>query len=131
MMSVDEMPIGVKRMNRNQRKRAGIISPGNKLNEAKTRKMPRLKGPRKIKIAVVRIKVYNKHNRTNLARAKTSQPKAALTSSKFETIVHTKRAANQVSQTDVSGPLRLTHKLEIGENQKIHHGVSLRIHRYL
>jgi hypothetical protein len=47
MMSVDEMPISVKRMNRSQRKRAGIISPGNKVNDAKTRKMPRLKGPRK------------------------------------------------------------------------------------
>jgi hypothetical protein len=47
MMSVDEMPIIRKRLNRNQRKRAGIISPGNKLNEAKTIKTPRLKGHRK------------------------------------------------------------------------------------
>jgi hypothetical protein len=47
MISVDEMPIGPKRMNRSQRKRAGIISDGNKVNEAKTRKMPRLEGHRK------------------------------------------------------------------------------------
>jgi hypothetical protein len=47
MRSVNEMPIGPKRMNRNQRKRAGIISDGNKVNDAKTRKMPRLEGHRK------------------------------------------------------------------------------------
>jgi hypothetical protein len=41
MMSVDEMPIGTKRMNRNQRKRAGIMSSGNKIDEAKTIKNPR------------------------------------------------------------------------------------------
>jgi hypothetical protein len=44
MMSVDEMP---KRMNRGQRKRAGIISDGNRLNPNKTNKMPRLSGHRK------------------------------------------------------------------------------------
>jgi hypothetical protein len=47
MMSVDEMPIKPKRLNRNQRKRAGIFSSGNKLNEAKTMKMPRPEGHRK------------------------------------------------------------------------------------
>jgi hypothetical protein len=47
MMSVDEKPIGPKRMNRTQRKRAGIITAGNKINDAKTRKMPRLEGHRK------------------------------------------------------------------------------------
>jgi hypothetical protein len=44
MMSVDEMP---KRMNRGQRKRAGIISDGNRINPNKTNKMPRLSGHRK------------------------------------------------------------------------------------
>jgi hypothetical protein len=47
MISVDEMPIRPKRLNRSQRKRAGIISSGNKLNEAKTMKMPRPEGHRK------------------------------------------------------------------------------------
>jgi hypothetical protein len=47
MMSVDEMPIKPKRLNRNQRKRAGINSSGIILNEAKTMKMPRPEGHRK------------------------------------------------------------------------------------
>jgi hypothetical protein len=47
MISVDEKPKMMKRMNRNQRKRAGIISPGNKINTTKTSKTPRLEGHRK------------------------------------------------------------------------------------
>jgi hypothetical protein len=47
MMLVDKMPIRPKRLNRNQRKRAGMISAGNKMNEAKTMKMPRPEGHRK------------------------------------------------------------------------------------
>jgi hypothetical protein len=44
MMSVDEMP---KRLNRGQRKRAGMISDGNRINPNKTNKMPKLAGHRK------------------------------------------------------------------------------------